>query len=186
MKRNINGSDAYYVEIFDADVTLDCAKTATVSSSTASVSGLSFLEGKAVKIIRDGVVEPDQTVSSGAITFKIPAEGSYSIGLNFTPTVTTLPVEPRLSSGNIRGFKKRILEINSEHSDSQAVTVNGEQVAFRSFGENNLDQAIQAFTGVKRSGPLLGYVNEGKITITQTVPLPMNVLALDYKVSIGQ
>jgi len=186
VKRNINGSDAYYVEIFDSDVTLDCAKTDTVSSSTSSVSGLSFLEGETVKIIRDGVVEADQAVSSGSITFDIAAEESYSIGLDFTPTVVTLPVEPRLSSGNIRGFKKRILEINSEHSDSQAVTVNGEQVAFRSFGENNLDQAVQAFTGVKRSGPLLGYVNEGKITITQTVPLPMNVLALDYKVSIGQ
>lgn len=186
VKRSINGSDAYYVELFDADVTLDCAKTATVSSSTSSVTGLSFLEGETVKIIRDGVVEADQDVSSGTITFDIAAEESYSIGLDFTPTVVTLPVEPRLSSGNIRGFKKRILEINSEHSDSQAVTVNGEQVAFRSFGEDNLDQAIQAFTGVKRSGPLLGYVNEGKITITQTVPLPMNVLALDYKVSIGQ
>lgn len=186
VKRSINGSNAYYVELFDADVTLDCAKTATVSSSTSSVTGLSFLEGETVKIIRDGVVEADQDVSSGTITFDIAAEESYSIGLDFTPTVVTLPVEPRLSSGNIRGFKKRILEINSEHSDSQAVTVNGEQVAFRSFGEDNLDQAIQAFTGVKRSGPLLGYVNEGKITITQTVPLPMNVLALDYKVSIGQ
>lgn len=186
VKRNIGGSDAYYVEIFDSDVTLDCAKTATVGSSTASVSGLSFLNGETVKVIRDGIVEPDQTVSGGALTFAIPAEESYSIGLNFTPTVTTLPVEPRLASGNIRGFKKRILEINSEHSESQAVTVNGEQVAFRAFGENNLDIAIQAFTGVKRSGPLLGYVNEGKITISQTVPLPMNVLALDYKVSIGQ
>ena len=186
VKRNIGGSDAYYVEIFDSDVTLDCAKTATVGSSTASVSGLSFLNGETVKVIRDGIVEPDQTVSGGALTFAIPAEESYSIGLNFTPTVTTLPVEPRLASGNIRGFKKRILEINSEHSESQAVTVNGEQVAFRAFGENNLDIAVQAFTGVKRSGPLLGYVNEGKITISQTVPLPMNVLALDYKVSIGQ
>lgn len=186
VKRTINGSAAYYVELFDSDVTLDCAKTATVGSSTPSVSGLSFLEAETVKIIRDGVVEADQAVSSGSITFEIAAEESYSIGLNFTPTVVTLPVEPRLSSGNIRGFKKRILEINSEHSASQAVTVNGEQVAFRRFGDDNLDQAVQPFTGVKRTGPILGFQNEGKITITQTVPLPMNILALDYKVSIGQ
>ena len=185
-KRNINGSDVYYVELFVEGLTLDCAKTETVGSSTASVSGLSFLEAETVKVIRDGIVEADKVVASGAVTFTIAAEEEYSIGLNYTPTVVTMPVEPRLPSGNIRGFKKRILEINSEHFESQAVTINTEQVAFRQFGENNLDQAVQEFTGTKRSGPLLGFEKEGKITITQTVPLKMNVLALDYKISVGQ
>jgi hypothetical protein len=185
-KRNINGSDVYYVELFVEGLTLDCAKTETVGSSTASVSGLGFLEAETVKVIRDGIVEADKVVASGAVTFTIAAEEEYSIGLNYTPTVVTMPVEPRLPSGNIRGFKKRILEINSEHFESQAVTINTEQVAFRQFGENNLDQAVQEFTGTKRSGPLLGFEKEGKITITQTVPLKMNVLALDYKISVGQ
>lgn len=186
VKRTINGSDVYYVEVFVEGLTLDSAKTATVGSSTASVSGLDHLEAETVKVVRDGVVEADKTVSSGSITFTDPATESYTIGLNYTPTVVTMPVEPRLPSGNIRGFKKRILEINSEHFESQAVTINGEQVAFRQFGEDNLDRAVQEFTGIKKTGPLLGFVNEGKITITQTVPLKMNVLALDYKVSVGQ
>ena len=186
VKRTIDGSDVYYVELFSEDSTLDCSTFADVGSSTASVSGLSFLEGETVKVIRDGIVEADKTVSSGAVSFDIAAEESYSIGLNFTPIAVTLPVEPRLPSGNIRGFKKRILEINSEHFESQAVTINGEQVAFRRFGEDILDIAVQPFTGVKRSGPLLGFVNEGKITLSQSVPLKMNVLALDYKVSVGQ
>lgn len=186
VKRTINGSDVYYVELFSPDTTLDCSQFASVGSSTASVSGLSFLEGETVKVIRDGIVEPDKVVTSGSIAFDISAEESYSVGLNFTPIAVTLPVEPRLPSGNIRGFKKRILEINSEHFESQAVTINGEQVAFRRFGNNVLDDAVQPFTGIKRSGPLLGFVNEGKITLSQTVPLAMNVLALDYKVSVGQ
>lgn len=182
-KRNINSSDVYYVELFDSDLTLDCAKEGTTGTT---ITGLSFLEGETVKAIRDGIVEADKTVSSGEVTLTEAATTSYQIGLNYTPEVITLPVEPRLPSGNIRGFKKRILEINSEHFESQAVTVNSEQVAFRQFGEDNLDIAVQPFTGVKRSGPLLGFSNEGKITITQTVPLKMNVLALDYKVSVGQ
>jgi len=132
------------------------------------------------------VVEADQSVLLNSITFATPATTSYQIGLDYTPLVVTLPAEPRLASGNIRGFKKRILEVNSEHFESQAVTVNGEQVAFRQFGEDVLDIAVQPFTGIKKSGPLLGFSNEGKITITQTVPLQMNVLALDYKVSVGQ
>lgn len=183
VKRNIDGSDVYYVELFDSDLTLDCAKEGTTGTT---ITGLSFLEGETVKAIRDGIVESDKTVSSGEITLTEAATSSYQIGLNYTPEVITLPVEPRLPSGNIRGFKKRILEINSEHFESQAVTVNSEQVAFRQFGDDNLDDAIQPFTGVKRSGPLLGFTNEGKITISQTVPLKMNVLALDYKVSVGQ
>ena len=182
-KRNINGSDVYYVELFDSSLTLDCAKSGTTATT---VTGLSFLEAETVKVIRDGIVEADKTVSSGEITLDREATSSYQVGLNYTPTVVTLPVEPRLPSGNIRGFKKRILEVNSEHFESEAVTVNGEQVAFRQFGEDVLDIAIQPFTGIKRSGPLLGFSNEGKITITQTVPLQMNVLALDYKVSVGQ
>jgi hypothetical protein len=137
-------------------------------------------------VIRDGIVEADKTVASGSITFDSAATSSYQVGLNYTPIVETLPVEPRLASGPIRAFKKRILEINSEHFESYAVTINGEQVAFRQFGEDVLDIPIQPFTGIKRSGPLLGFVNEGKITISQTVPLKMNVLALDYKLSVGQ
>jgi len=183
VKRNIDGSDVYYVELFDNSLTLDCATSGTTATT---VTGLDFLEGETVKIVRDGIVEADQDVTSGSITLADPATETYQIGLNFTPNVVTLPAEPRLQSGPIRGFKKRILEINSEHFESQAVTINGEQVAFRQFGNNNLDQEVQPFTGVKRSGPLLGFVNEGKITITQTVPLKMNVLALDYKLSVGQ
>jgi len=183
VKRNIDGSDRYYVELFEEGLTLDCATSGTTGTT---ITGLSFLEGETVKIIRDGIVEADKTVTSGEITFDREATESYQIGINYTPLVETLPVEPRLASGPIRAFKKRILEVNSEHFESFAVTINGEQVAFRQFGNDNLDIPIQPFTGVKRSGPLLGFVNEGKIVITQSVPLPMNVLALDYKISVGQ
>jgi len=182
-KRNINGSDAYYVELFDDTLTLDCAVKGTTGST---ITGLSFLEGEEVKAIRDGIVEADKTVSSGEITLSTAATTSYQVGLNYSPLVVTLPVEPRLASGPLRAFKKRILEINSEHFESFSVTINGEQVAFRQFGEDNLDIPIQPFTGIKTSGPLLGFVNEGKITISQTVPLQMNILALDYKISAGQ
>jgi hypothetical protein len=150
------------------------------------VTGLSFLEAKSIKVIRDGIVEADKTVSSGEVTLDREATESFQVGLNYTPIAETLPAEPQLRSGPIRGFKKRILEINSEHFESSAVTVNGEQVAFRQFGNDNLDIPIEPFTGVKTSGPLLGFVDEGKITISQSVPLPMTVLALDYKLSTGQ
>ena len=78
-KRNINSSDVYYVELFDSDLTLDCAKEGTTGTT---ITGLSFLEGETVKAIRDGIVEADKTVSSGQVTLTEAATTSYQIGLN--------------------------------------------------------------------------------------------------------
>lgn len=183
VKRTVDGGPKYYVEIFDDELTLDCATTGT---SGTTITGLEYLRFRTVKVIRDGVVEADQSVLLNAITFATPATTSYQIGLDYTPLVVTMPVEPRLQSGSLRGFKKRILEVNAELFETKALTINGQKVEFRQFGTNNLNIPIQSFTGLKRAGPLLGFDQEGSITITQIVPLPMNVLALDYKVSVGQ
>lgn len=198
VERDIEGlPNEYYVEVFSSDTTLDCSiANDNVTSPTSQVRPI-WLSQETVKVIRDGIVEPDQQVTEfrtfpgdpsegGYITFETPAESSYAVGFDYTPRIVTMPVEPRLPSGNIRSFKKRILEVNSEHLNSYAVTVNGEQVSFRQFDDDTFDSAVQPFTGIKRSGPLLGFENEGKITITQSVPLQMNILALDYKVSVGQ
>jgi hypothetical protein len=66
------------------------------------------------------------------------------------------------------------------------MSVNNQLVPFRQFGENVLDAPVTSFTGLKQIGPLLGFDYEGSITISQSVPLSINILSLDYKVSLGQ
>lgn len=185
VKRTVGGSDAYYVELFEEDLTLDCAKQATVASSTASVSGLSYLNGRSVKVVRDGVLEADKTVSSGSLTFTRPATLSYQIGLTYTPLIKTLPPAPRMQSGSIRGSKKRVYDIILDLFETQDITVQGRQIPFRNFGTSVLDQPIDEYTGLKKIENLLGYDREGAITITQTVPLQMTVLGIEYKISVG-
>lgn len=183
VKRTVNSVSQYFVEYFDSELHLDSAIQATGAASSATVS---HLNTETVKVILDGVVQPDETVSSNTVTFDRASATDYEIGLNYTVTVKTMPVEPQIQSGSLRGFKKRILEVNAELFETQALTVNGEQVSFRQFGEDNLDTAVSEFTGIKTIGPLLGFDKEGQITLTQSVPLNMTVLALDYKVSVGQ
>lgn len=185
VKRTVGGSDVYYVELFDETLTLDCAKSATVASSTASVSGLSHLEGRSIKVLRDGVLEADKTVSSGAITFTRSATSNYQVGINFTPVIKTLPPAPRLQSGSIRGTKKRVYDIVLDLYQTYDIAVQGRKIAFRQFGVGVLDQPIEAYTGLKKVENLLGYDREGAITITQNVPLPMTVLGIEYKISVG-
>ena len=184
VKRTVNSVDVYYVELFDADTLLDCSITGGAASSV----DVTHLEAKSIKIIRDGVVEPDQTVPASpfTVTFATAASTSYKVGLNFTPEVKTLPVEPNLPSGSLKGFKKRIFEVNAELFETQSLTIDNKLIAFRQFGANVFGSAVPEYTGIKTLHGLLGYTYDGQITIGQEVPLKMTLLGIDYKVSVGQ
>jgi len=180
----VSATDRYYVEIFDANALLDCS----VVGGAASSVDMSHLEGDTVKVIRDGIVEPDQVVgiSPFTVTFATAASTSHEVGLNFTPEVKTLPVEPNLPSGSIKGFKKRIFEVNAELFETQSLTIDNKLIAFRQFGANVFGSAVPEYTGIKTLHGLLGYTYDGQITIGQEVPLKMALLGIDYKVSVGQ
>lgn len=183
VKRVISGVDKYFVERFDNTLTLDSAVTGGSAGGVTAAN----LAGKTVKVIADGVVLADSTANgSGVITFARESVTSFQTGLNYTVEIKTMPVEPRLQSGNLRGFKKRIIEVNPEFYKTQSCNINGQEVQFRRFDTQVLDEAVEEFTGLKKIGPLLGFDYEGVITVTQTIPLKMTLLFLDFQVSAGQ
>ncbi len=188
VKRSINGSTVYNVEKWNDDFTLDSAvQYSTVAGNlpgSTSISGLTHLEAKSVKVINNGRTLADETVSSGAITSDETPATYIEVGLDYTPTITTMPVETQLPSGTIIGMKKRILEATLILYLTENITLNGSDVSVETFpvtlGSNNI------FTGKKRIMPLMGYDNQGQITISQSAPLFFTLLGLEYKVSTGQ
>jgi hypothetical protein len=96
-----------------------------------------------------------------------------------------MPAEPLLKSGSVVGVKKRILQVDALLNETQNMSINGQLVSFRNFGEDVLDEPIAEFTGLKTVHGLLGYDASGQITITQTKPMKMTVLGLEYKMSVG-
>ncbi len=183
VKRTVNGADNYMLEKFDTNLTLDSVKSGGAASSVT----MDQLQGETVQIIRDGVLEPEQVVPASpyTITFASPATSSYQVGLNYTVTARTMPAEPVLSSGSVQGFKKRIIQVDAIVNSTQDMTINGKQVSFRNFGEDVLDSAVEPFTGIKTMHGLLGFSGTGQITISQSVPLEMIVLGLEYRLSVG-
>ena len=179
VKRTINGATKYYVECFNDDNTTDSAKLLSGGSkpSSTTVTGLSHLEGKTVKVIADDGMQSDKTVSSGQITLDSVPTTYVEIGLNYTPTIKTLPVELKLASGNIVAQKKRIIEATALMYLSQNLSLNGNDFTFTS-GE--------FFTGKKRRKPMLGYNREGQMTFSQSQPLFFTLLGVEFKVSVGQ
>ena len=155
VKRTINSATIYTLEKFDGSLTLDSAKSGTTGSSVT----MDHLEGETVYIVRDGVVEPTQTVPATpfTITFASAATSSYQVGLDYTVSAKTMPTEPVLSTGTVQGVKKRIVQIDALLHETKNLTLNGKNIAFRNFGEDVLDSAVQPFTGLKTAHGILGY-----------------------------
>lgn len=192
VKRTVNSSTKYYLEVFDDDRTTDSAiqyysgasapDQAKPTNTTAS--NLSHLEAKTVNVIRDDVVIADKTVSSGAITLDAVPTTYVEVGLAYDVEVKTMPAEPRLPSGVVTSRKRRIVEATPILYNAQNLAINGVEVPFREL-PLTLNQKITNFTGRKRIAPILGYSNEAQITLTMTKPLFCTVLGIEYKLSTG-
>jgi len=186
VKRTINGSDVYHLEKFDFDFTTDAATQffgATLPGTT-SVTGLNYLEGETVDVVRDDLALEQKTVSSGGITIDVAPTEYVEVGIPYTPIIETLPVETRLPNGNVQGFLKRITEVNLILNSTQSIKVDTEEVSFRNLEDLSLGTGIEFYTGIKTVQPLNGFTEESTLTITQTKPLFFTLLGIEYKVSI--
>lgn len=182
VKRTINSVDKYYIELFDEAFTVDSGLAGGAASSVAS----GHLNQKTIKVIGDGVMQADVTGGASSITFASATSTSYQVGLDYTVTIKTLPIEPSIQGyASLRGFKKRVLEVNAFLNETQNLTINGNTIPIRAFGTDNLDVAVPEFTGTKTLHGILGFSLTGQITIGQSAPLKLHLLGMDYKVSTG-
>ena len=158
---------------------MDCTLPALVNGGTTLVTGLNHLEGEEVQVLVGDAVFPNQTVSSGSITVTLPANAAYKtieIGLGYVSTIKTLKVEAGSQAGTAQGRKKRYNEVMVRLLKSVGITINGDQLPFRTSA-TPMGQDIPEFTGDKRVSNL-GWDREGQIEIKQTQPLPMTVLGI--------
>jgi len=182
VQRTFNGTVRYFVEYFSFDRFTDCA---FVGGAAASASSLPHI-GKALNVICDGVPQGNETVSGGgSVTFDRASTTSYEVGLPFTVYAKTMPVEIKLQTGTRLGFKKRIVEINAVVNDTQHIALNNNPVPFRTFDNPLLDDPEPEFTGIKRVNGVLGYSREATVEISQSLPLKMTLLGLEYKVAVS-
>jgi len=183
VKRTFNSVVRYFIEKFDDALFTDCAFTGGAASGA---TGLPHI-GKALNVVCDGVPQANETVSGGgAITFDRASTTKYETGLPYTVYAKTMPVDIKLQSGTRIGFKKRIVQVNVIVDDTQHLNINNQPLPFRNFDNPLLDLPIQEFTGVKRIDGIRGYTTDATIEITQTLPLKMTLLGLEYKVAVNQ
>ncbi len=182
-ERVFDGVTRYFVELFDYDLFTDCA---FVGANASGASGLPHI-GQSLNVITDGVPQGNKTVSSGgSVTFDRPSVTNFEVGLPFVVAAKTMPVELKLQTGSRVSFKKRVSQVSAIVYESQHLNINDQPVPFRNFGSELLDEPVPEFTGIKRLDAVRGYSREAQITVTQTLPLKMNLLGLEYKVAVHQ
>lgn len=179
VERVINGSTVQYVEYLDSTSNMDSYLTGTINSSSTSVTSLDHLEGQKVQILIGDAVYPSQTVTNGAVSVNIPSELSsktINVGLGYVSELKTLRVEAGGQAGTSQGRKKRYNEVMVRLLNTVGVTINGDQLPFRT-SSTPMGTNIPQFTGDKRVTNL-GWDRDGQITVEQTQPLPMTILGI--------
>jgi len=145
-----------------------------LGSDTAT--GLAHLNGSVVRVIADGSILGNETVSGGQITMDRSATDA-EVGLNFDTLIRTLPVNVDYQDGPTFMQLKRFPSVFVDVYESLGVFVDGFRIADRNFGAGILGQAPQPWSGVERVR-LLGWDRLKTIEITQTDPQPLTLRAV--------
>jgi hypothetical protein len=148
-------------------------------------SGLDHLEGQSVDVLADGAPHPAQTVALGAITLSYAAS-RVIVGLGYTSTLETMPLEAGQPEGTAQSRKRKIdrVMIRLLRTLGGALGVGSgpvDEVPFRLFGDP-LDEPPALFTGDKIVQVTGGW-QDTTVRIEQTQPLPLTVLAIAPRIT---
>ncbi|MFQ5764955.1 MAG: hypothetical protein ACE5GT_08510 [Rhodospirillales bacterium] len=206
VKRTINGATRRYIEFlegaFEGPIRHDFATAAAWRArmlldqqdtyysdslltydgvATTSITGLTHLEGETVKVLADGKVHPDATVSGGAITLDYKAS-VVQVGLGYAHRFQSLKNVAGAAAGTGLGRVKRIHELVLVLLDAAAFRQgpgfdNLKDVEFLEADET-MDTAIALFSGEKFIPFDGGYERDARIVIEGDAPLPFTMLAI--------
>jgi hypothetical protein len=168
--------DAFFV---DSGLTYD-GTAATV------INGLNHLEGETVKVLADGAVVADKTVSGGSITLTTSATKVH-VGLQFDSDLETLKLDTQIGSAlrgarSTQGTTKRPIRLiplfhrtNSGKYGRSASQL--DPIQFRDPSDD-MNAPVPLYSGEKVLPVELGHDREAKLFFRQDEPLPFNLLSL--------
>ena len=181
------GAD-YFVEALDDTLNLDSALTGESATPKTTWSGLDHLEGKTVSIIAGGEVQPDQTVTGGAVTLA-EAASSVEIGLPYTHIIEPLPPSDIGNAGG--GRRVRLVEGIFRLQNTAALRLDVgrglDDVSLKQFGEEEILGPPPLISG-DISVRALGWHNDMTTPlwrIEQSAPLPFTLLSVMTEIKVN-
>lgn len=187
-KRTVGGVESNFIERWDFNFLLDDSIKVITVAPTTTVTGLEHLNGETVSVVADGSVLADRLVTAGAITIEDDesAHTNFEIGIGFTPELKPMPLNTNIGSGANQMRIKKIVRMNVRVLGSFGLTIDGQEVAVRSFGDSfdsPLDTPPEARTGIIEDVlSTIGWTREDMPTFLVPDPTPATILSIEYEV----
>jgi hypothetical protein len=192
VKRNINGTDRYFIEYLtqrlpDAQmedgVFMDCSVSYDGAPATV-IQGLDHLEGEEVAVLADGKVVTGKTVEGGQITLS-EAASKVHVGLAYTSDIETLNMELGESTSS-QGRTKAIRKVTLRCQESKGFKVG--PTADKLTPPNEWDKLADGdlFSGDVEQRIKGDWNTAGSVFIRQSAPLPMTVNAVIPFFELGE
>tara|TARA_R110000751_G_scaffold64835_2_gene132983 strand:+ start:8123 stop:10039 length:1917 start_codon:yes stop_codon:yes gene_type:complete len=183
VERTINNVVKYFLEEFSEDdsLTLDCSMTVTSGSPATVYANFTHLANQEVNVVSGNYHLGKYTVAAnGEITITQTGLSTITAGLNYTPTLTTLPPNTPAAKGELLGDPKRISRVILRVNDTLNVSVNGVSLVIRNVTDDLSIQPLAA-SGYQEFF-ILGWSKDPTVDITQSEPFPLKLLAVGKEV----
>lgn len=184
VERYINGVKKFYMEKLDFDRMTDCCYYHTYGSPTATITGLSHLEGELVSIKGDGIIFAPQTVTGGSIVLS-QAVTTIEVGLRYDPLLIPMPIMAQVQDQSFIYSPMHLKTLYVDYYESAGIYANGQLIPDYEFGTSTFNGAIVPHSGVAKISTMTGWTPRTEITITQYDPLPFTILGLGMVIEIG-
>jgi hypothetical protein len=196
VRRTINGVTVRYIEVLEADFYPTSASSRLgmkfldahryISGFTGdTITGLNYLEGQSVVVVKDGTRVAGTFTISGGSTGDIGtgATSELLIGLLGNADMQSLPPEGGSQFGTAQGQTKRVVYLDGRFYNTDSVS-HGPSAS--SLITVTLPTNPNWFTGTFRLTPAMGYDVESSWYIRQSEPYPLNILFVVTKLETNE
>lgn len=182
VERIVGGNTRLFIEKLSFDTYMD-AVTLDADSITPidTITGLDYLNGETVGVVGDNAPMQDRVVENGEITLEYEVT-SYQVGLKWEPEIVPLPVNFTLPGGNNLYQPKNIKSVYVDFYESTGIRVNGDLIPPYRIDDDVYNSPPNLQTGAIQVQPMGGWDPNQEISITQTVPMAMQILGICFVV----
>ncbi len=174
--------DSLYLEIQDEDIYMDSYLDATLQTAGTVFSGFDHLVGKEVQVLLDGASHPNVVVAEDGTVTTNTAGRRVEVGLAYTSTLETLPLDRPVQGGSSQPYQKRYDQLLVTFLDSTIPVVNGET---RPDWSPRTPSGTPGSTGRLQTAQVtLGWNRDATVTIEQGNPVSCTVLSIAGRMAV--